>query len=278
MKTKIFCLILNYRRLQDTHQCVKHLTASDLPPSSKIVIIDNSPDISLSQLKQQFPDHTIIKNQGNLGFAAGNNVGIRYALDHHATHILIINPDVRVPRTFFKPMLKTFAQNPKLGILAPALKHTVKNQTFYGLNGYMDWTLATPRHHSVTRLTEHQPIKSEFLTFACVLIKADLLKEQLLDERYFMYLEDVDFCLSAAKKGYQLILDPNIVAQHQTSASFSHPRQKLKISFISHLKFILKWLPFPHNLIALTYQSLHYPYLYLLWTYHHWRYRSTSAT
>ena len=278
MKTKIFCLILNYRRLQDTLQCVKHLTASDLPGSSKIVIIDNSPDISLSQLKQHFPNYTIIKNQSNLGFAAGNNVGIHYALDHHATHVLIINPDVKIPRKFFVPMLKTFAKKTNLGVLAPALRHTIKNQTFYGLDGYMDWNLATPRHHSLTKINKPQLIKSEFLTFACVLIKADLLKQQQLDERYFMYLEDVDFCISARQKGYQLLLDSSIIAHHHTSASFSHPRQKLKISFISHLKFILKWLSFPHNLVAIIYQSIHYLYLYFLWSYHHWRYRSTSVT
>jgi len=278
MNPKIFCLILNYRHHQDTLSCVRHLEDADLPRDSQIIILDNTEDNSSYQaLKKALPKHKIIKNKANLGFAAGNNVGVRHALKNKATHVLIINPDVKVPERFFAPFLKHFKTNPRLGLVGPALKHKVKNKTYYGLDGYMDWDFAKPQHHSIARVPSKKPIRAQFLTFACVLINAELLKQNLLDERYFMYLEDVDFGLTAKKLGYELILDSSVIATHQTSASFSHPRHKLKISYKSHIKFIFKWLIFPHNLIAASYQSLHYPYLYFLWTYHHWRYRPTST-
>ncbi len=271
---KIFVLILNYRRHHDTINCLRCLQKSDLPKNSKIIILDNTADDSSAKIiRVKFPQIKLIKNKKNLGFAKGNNIGIRYALKHQATHILIINPDVCLPKKFFSPLLKNFQTNPQLGLVAPALKHQVKKKTYFGLDGYLDWSIAKPQHYSLTKITKTKPISAEFLTFACVLISAKVFSQTgLIDERYFMYLEDVDFCLTARRQGFDLWLNPNIIATHQTSASFTHPRHKLKISFISHLKFIGKWLSFPQNIFAWAYQTIFYPYLYLLWTYHHWRY------
>jgi GT2 family glycosyltransferase len=106
-----------------------------------------------------------------------------------------------------------------------------------------------------------------------VLDKEVFKKIGLIDERYFMYLEDVDFCLSARKAGFLIGLSPRVIVDHKQSASFKKPTDKLKISFVSHLKFILKWLKFPQNLFPLGYQLLFYPYLYVLWTIHALRHR-----
>src|SRR5688572_23110023 len=101
MNPRIFILILNYKRHQDTKRCLNSLLASNLPLNTKIIVLDNSPtNESLKVLKENFPKIKIIKNKTNLGFAAGNNVGIRYATKHNATHILILNPDTIVPKNF----------------------------------------------------------------------------------------------------------------------------------------------------------------------------------
>lgn len=276
---KIFVLIVNYKRHPDTISCVNALLKSDLPPNSQIILIDNTEDNSSAKiLRAAFPKLKLIKNRHNLGFAKANNKGIRLALKNKATHVLILNPDVLIPNNFFTPILNTFKLNRKTGLAAPALKHQVNGTTYYGFDGFLDWTTVTPKHASARKISKPKILDSQFLTFACVLIKSNVLKKiGLLDERYFMYFEDLDFCLRASKAGFKLYLDQSTIADHQTSASFSHPRHKLKINFLSHLKFINKWLPFPRNLPPLIYHSLHYPYLYLLWTYHHWKYSQRST-
>ena len=272
-KTKVFILILNYRHHQDTIKCIGALKRSDLPSGTEILVLDNSEDnISVEKINKKYPRITIIHYSHNLGFAGGNNPGIDYALKKGATHVLIINPDVTVPHHFLKPLLSSLKQN-NLGIIAPAIKHKQKDDWFYGLEGVVDFTNGKATHLNLKKLPSKDIRPAQFVTFACVLISAPVFKKAgLLNERYFMYFEDVDFCLRAGRLGFQIGLNPRVVIGHKTSSSFSRPTQKLKISFRSQFIFISSWLKFPWNVYAYFYTLIHYLYLYLFWTYHYYKY------
>jgi len=275
MKTSVYILILNYNKPTDTLSCIKSLHASDLPPHTHLLIIDNSnhQDSFTPLLSSRLH---YLKNNKNLGFAAGNNVGIRFAQKHHATHVLIINPDVRVPRHFMKPLLSVLNQFKDAGLVAPVHQHTQKDQSFYGLGGSLNPLTSHAKHQNVKQLTITSPQVFDFVSFACVLLPLSTIKRVgLLDERYFMYLEDVDYALTAKTHGLRAYIHPQVKIKHRTSSSFKKPTDKLKISFLSQLKFIHKWLPFPRNLVAYIYNLLFYPYLYLLWTYHYHKYKKT---
>jgi len=268
---KIFILILNYKRHQDTTKCINNLNKSDLPKSTEIVIIDNSETINSSLiLKKRFPKIKLIKTKENKGFAYGNNFGIRYALKNKATHVMIINPDVTVGKSFMKPLLNTFKKNPNAGLVAPVHQHKQNNQTFYGLGGKVNWTTTKCEHLNTKGLKIKKATEYDFVSFACVLIKKEVFeKSGLLNELYFMYLEDVDYCLSASKNGFKCYIEPKSKIKHNTSASFDIPTQKLKLSFKSQLKFINRWLKFPKTIYAYVYMIFFYSYLYILWTYHY---------
>lgn len=276
MATKIFCLVLNYRHFSDTAKCLRKLRSADALAGTKFVVIDNSPENTpKNYFEKIFAGIKVIRNPGNFGFAAGNNVGIRYALKQNASHILIINPDVTVGKKFFKPLLSELVKSPKAGLIAPAIKHQQKGKTFFGLEGRVDWRTGKASHinlrHLPNLLSHPGGVKArpvQFVTFACVLIKAEVFRKVgLLDERYFMYLEDVDYCLSAGRAGFTILLNPGVVVNHETSSSFAKPTDKLFISFRSQLSFISKWLPFPRNIAPTIHTLFFYPYLYLLWTY-----------
>lgn len=252
---------------------------SDLPAEVEFLIIDNSPDDqSARYFRKNFPRIKVIKNSGNFGFAKGNNIGIRYAIKQGAGHVLIINPDVTVGRRFLKPLLSSLDKDKKAMIIAPAICHEQNEKTFFGLWGKIDWRTCKATHLNVRRLPKNKVVRrSEFVTFACVLIKTDVFsKVGLLDERYFMYLEDVDFCLSVNRAGFKVLLDSGVVVDHLTSSSFRRPTDKLLISFRSQVTFINKWLGFPKNIFPLVYTLFFYPYLYLLWTYHFYKARLFS--
>ena len=272
MRTSIAAIILNYKNSQDTTECYRRLKSSDLGSLVKYYIVDNSIDSTEAKKLEKSISEPIIINKGNLGFAGGNNVGIKSAILGGATHILIINPDVRVKHSFFKPLMSHF-QDPKVGIVAPAIRHKQKNRTIFGLDGKVDWQFAKPTHDNTTRINSTDPIDSEFVTFACVLISVNTFRKAgLIDDGYFMYFEDVDYCLLARSKGVKIILDPSVIVDHNTSNSFSKPTGKLPISFKSHLRFISKWLPLAKRLVPTVYALCLYPYLYLLWTYHSYKY------
>lgn len=270
---KVFILILNYKHYQDTIKCIHALKRSDLPSGTEILVLDNSVDnTSVEKIKKKYPKITLIHYSKNLGFAGGNNPGIDYALKKGATHVLIINPDVTVPHHFLKPLLSSQKQN-DLDIIAPAIKHKQKDAWFYGLEGTVDFTNGKATHLNLKKLPSKDIRPAQFVTFACVLISTPVFKKAgLLNERYFMYLEDVDFCLRASCLGFKIGLDPRVVIGHKTSSSFSRPTQKLKISFRSQLIFISSWLKFPWNIYAYLYTLIHYIYLYFLWTYHYYKY------
>lgn len=266
----IFVIILNYKRYGDTKRCLGSIFASDLPKESIVLVVDNSQvGQEQNELKKKFHSITLIPNKKNVGFATGNNIGIQYALKQGATHILIVNPDTVIPKTFFAPLLSTIHSNPNTGIVAPALKHRQKNEIFYGLDGSIDWRTGKPTHVNVISIKDTSTIKAEFVSFACVLIAASVFaKIGLIDEGYFMYLEDVDFCLRARQANFRVYLNPTVVVEHKTSSSFRRPTDKLFYSFPSHLYFITKWMAFPQKIFAILYICLFYPYLYLLWTIH----------
>jgi GT2 family glycosyltransferase len=220
----------------------------------------------VKEIKKAFPSLHLIESKTNRGFAGGNNLGITAARKNDATHILVINPDVTVGKVFFKPLLTDFRG--KIGITAPAISHYQNGRLFYGLEGYLDWRLGQAKHINLEKKPPPKLRPAEFVTFACVMIRAEVFQKiGLLDENYFMYLEDVDYCLRTKKAGYEIVLDPSIVVDHSTSSSFKRATDKLPISFVSQIRFINKWLPFPRNVIPLIYAFFFYPYLYLLWTY-----------
>ncbi len=267
MKPRVFALILNYNRKQDTLACAASLLASQGAHHLRLVVIDNGPDNLSKYFSKHLSTAHYLKSPGNIGFAAGNNQGISYALENKATHILIINPDVVVERNFLLPLLATFAKHPRAGIVAPTHTHPSGQGTAYGLGGTVNWRLASFPHVNQVKLTLTKPRQYDLLTFACVLIKREVFERVGgMDERYFLYLEDVDFCITVKQAGFLLYLNPSVIVAHATSASFDNPVAKLKYSARSHIQFIAKWYSFPYSLIPLVYNFFFYSKLYILWT------------
>ncbi len=274
MATKVFALILNYNNQVDTVEAARFLLASDIPSNTQLVIIDNSGVDQKNYFNAQLKDIVYIRSSGNIGFAAGNNLGINYALKHGATHILLLNPDVRVPKVFLKPLLNTLKVHKKAGIVAPA--HKEPDSLTYGLGGIINWSNCTFPLYNTDKLPKSER-EFDHQTFACVLISADVInKIGLLDERYFMYLEDVDYCVRAKRAGYELWLNSTVCVTHNTSSSFVDKRGKIKLSLVSCLKFIHKWYHFPNNIIPYLHALYFYPYTYILWTLQSYRRKLTS--
>lgn len=275
MKTAI--IILNYKDYQATADCIASVNKSDLPLRSTIYVVDNSNDPARQRLLQkQHPHIKIIKNRRNYGFAKGNNIGIKMAIKDGASHLLILNPDASIPKVFFKPLLNHLNKDPKIALIAPG--HLHNNQITLG--GFLNRFTGMAKHQTIKRIRNKSTLTfHDYVSFACVLLKADVVKKVgLLNDQYFMYFEDVEYCLKLRSGGYSIAADPSVLISHQTSSSFSSSLGKLKYLVPSHFRFIINNLHGINKLTALVYQSLHYPYLYLLWTHHHWRYRPISTT
>ena len=242
---KVSIIILNWNRKKDTVECLESI--GKLQTSGfelEIVVVDNaSSDGSQKAVEQIFKKITKkdmsckqILNEANLGFAAGNNVGMKYALDSGADYLLVLNNDTEVDKGLVGKLLEVANKHPKAGAMSPKIyfakgfefhksryKSKDLGKVFWYAGGDMDWDNVYGSNYGVDEVDKGQYEKTrttDFTTGACVLLKGKALKDVgLFDEKYFMYLEDADLSQRLKKKGWEVIYTPKTKIWHKVAQS-----------------------------------------------------------
>ena len=116
---KVFLIILNWNGGEMTVNCLRSLEGIETREMDvKVVVVDNgSTDNSVERIKERYKDIKILRNRENLGFAEGNNVGIRYALKIGADFVCLLNNDTRVPSDFLLHLIEVANSDKKVGIV-----------------------------------------------------------------------------------------------------------------------------------------------------------------
>lgn len=219
----IYIILVNYNGYKDTIECVNSLKKVNYK-NYRIVIVDNaSSNNSLGILKQKINDCIIIESKENLGFAGGNNLGIKYALDHNADYIMFLNNDTLVNNDFLNNMIMSFTKDNKVGLVGCKIMHyPAKNIIWYG-GGYIDWFKFIGTHCGMGQIDKGQcdtEKEIDFMTGCCMLIKKEVFeKVGFLSEDYFMYFEDVDFCVNIKNFGYKIWYNPKAIIYHKVGLS-----------------------------------------------------------
>jgi len=244
---KVFIIILNYNGKNTLKECLTGAFQTDYPNFEVVVVDNNSQDGSFELAKNYFPKAHFIKNEKNLGFAAGNNIGIRFALERMADYVFLLNNDAVVSKNTLSELIKA-AQSEELksaGIFSPVIfKENTRKIWFAG--GKINWLKMRAEHitHNAQRVTRNaQRITrnlqrkiwngdkinklqatdyklqttdyklqttnyklqaTDYVTGCAMLIKKEVFKKiGLLDENFFLYYEDADFCRRAGKEGFK---------------------------------------------------------------------------
>lgn len=216
----IFIIIINWKGWQDTVVCLKSLLKNDYKNFQVVVIDNRSQDESYEKLlewcraRDRF---TVFQTETNLGFAGGNNIGIKYALDKNADFILLLNNDTIVTEEFLSGLVKT-AKEEEAGIVGCKILYHSDALIWY-LGGKMSWLRGGAYHPGKGR-SEHiitnKPFEVDFVTGCMMLIKREVFgKIGLLDESYFLYNEDADYCMKAFKNGIKMVVDPLTTIYHK---------------------------------------------------------------
>jgi GT2 family glycosyltransferase len=219
----IYIILVNYNGYKDTIECVNSLKKINYN-NYKIIIVDNaSSDDSAKILKQKLNDCEIIKSKKNLGFAGGNNLGIKYALNHNANYIMLLNNDTLVNTDFLGVMFNSFNRDNKIGLVGcKIMYYPKKNIIWYG-GGYIDWFKFIGVHNGMKEVDKGQcdnEKEIDFMTGCCMLIKREVFeKVGFLSEDYFMYFEDADFCVKLKNIGYKIWYNPNAIIYHKVGLS-----------------------------------------------------------
>ncbi len=217
MKPEISIVLLNVNQHKITIDCIKSLRDNDYT-NFEIVLVDNgSTDESVKifySLIQEFSNLKLIENRENLGFAEGNNVGIRNC---DGNYILLLNNDTIVKKNFLSSMIEATKKFPKAGAFGPKMYFWDKRSEIWHIGGEITMFL-----NFVTTPLKYKDIykKVSWLSGCALMMKKETIqKVGLLNESFFIYLEDVEWSIRATKAGYDLIYVPDAELWHIGSIS-----------------------------------------------------------
>lgn len=214
-------------------------------PSFEVVVVDNgSTDGSGMKLQKEFKEVRFIENKENLGFAGGNNVGIRYALEHSADYVLLLNNDTFVKADFLENLVRTAEADGRTGIAGPKIYAGLPGSTrLWYAGGGVDWKGVKTVHRGFQEEDEgkwNQTEDSDFVSGCAMLIKRSVLERiGLLDERYFLYYEDTDFCTRARKAGFRILYVPQATVYHKSWSSSGGQSSPLRTYYMTRNRLLL---------------------------------------
>ena len=237
MVNRIFAIIVNYRQPALTEEAVASLESQCGESPVSVVVVDNgSADGSLERLRKSCSACTVLDAGGNLGFSGGNNVGIRYALEHGAEYILLLNNDAAVERGAVEALLA--AAGPRT-IAAPKIVFdSDPSRVWYG-GGHVSRRRGG-FYHDVDPASAGSARDVDFASGCCMLLPAEFFRESgLMDERFFLYCEDAELCLRATRAGYRIRYEPRAVVRHKVSASTGGERSPMSVYYGTRNRLML---------------------------------------
>jgi GT2 family glycosyltransferase len=222
-KPSVAIIILNWNGKADTLACLTSVAGIEYPNFTTIVVDNGSKDGSAEAIRSQFPEVILIENRENLGFAEGNNVGIRFALQTKTDFLLLLNNDTVVAPDILDAFITCFDLHPQAGILgAKILLHDQRDTldhwggTWNRARGQFD--LVGLRSHDVT---DDKAQEIDYVCGAALVARREVWeKVGLLEPRFFLIWEESDFCFRARRKGFLTMTCPDACIYHKVSASF----------------------------------------------------------
>lgn len=222
-------ILLNWNSYDDTAECINSLKEVDYSNYGITVVDNNSTDDSPQQLRKDYPECRIILNDENKGFAAGNNVGIKAAVDDGAEYILLLNNDTIVEPDFLTPLVAKAESEPRAGIVGGKIyvAGTDPPQVWCA-GGEIDWASMQGTYFGHTgedtgEIDQGQfddPMQVELLSGCMMLIKAELVRDiGMLPEEYFFGGEEWDYSAKTLGAGYELWYVPESVIWHKVTSS-----------------------------------------------------------
>src|SRR3989344_3029144 len=250
---KLAIVILNFNGLDDTLACldsIKKLIDDGI--GVETIVVDNFSSDGSQEALSKIKDINFIQNQDNLGYAGGNNVGIKYSLKRSADAVLILNNDTIVDAKLALNLIRALDQgdliSPKIYFAAGYEFHKSRysqkeaGRVIWSAGGEIDWANIMGKHWGVDQVDRGQFTKRKLITFAtgaCMMVKRSVFKKiGYFDEKYFLYLEDMDFCVRAKNAGFKIIFEPEAVLWHKNASSSGGSGSALQDYFITRNRLL----------------------------------------
>jgi GT2 family glycosyltransferase len=220
-------ILVTYRGKDDTLACLASLEKMTYPNYRVFVVDQNSGDDTLETIAAQFPWAHRIANPVNNGFTGGNNLGMRAALEQGANYLFLLNNDTEVAPDLLEPLVTLAESDARIGAIGPKMLYHGEPETIWSAGGAIDW-----RGHAVMldqgKRSPYQgdqesetPRDVDYVVGCGLMVKRSVAEQVgLLDDRYFIYYEETDWCARIRKAGYRVVHVPQACLWHKVSKTF----------------------------------------------------------
>lgn len=255
----ISIIIVDYNTPQDTKECLLSLGAIRTTDFRfNVIIVDNaSKEILEIAPNKEYPNFEIIRSESNLGFTGGNNLGISHAVKkYQSDYFLLLNPDTVVDPSFLSQLHQALKKDPEAGIAgskiyfyrgfeyhAKSYRREERHKVLWYAGGAVDWDNLVSFHRGVDEVDRGQfdsQLESDFVTGCSLLIKREMIERVgILDKKYFLYSEDVDYSLRVKKAGYKVLFCPKSIVWHKIGQSTGGSGSKLQQYYQTRNRLLL---------------------------------------
>lgn len=235
MNPSVYIVILNWNGRDDTLACLESIGQVEYSNFRVIVADNGSSDGSIEAIRRAYPDVTIIENHSNLGFAAGNNSAILHALEGGAEFVFLLNNDTVVDPAIISAFVKAASEMPKGGVFGGKIYYYGNKDTLWYAGGYWDTKRLSFGEYGVGETDRGQYdvlMETEWVIGCAMFIRAEVFRSVgLLEPKYFLNNEEIDFCSRAKRAGHSCIYVPGARLWHKISVSFGGEDSPLKEYF-----------------------------------------------
>ncbi|MDD5723227.1 MAG: glycosyltransferase family 2 protein [Syntrophales bacterium] len=253
-------VIVNYNSTDELLACLSSIDRHGMEQATTITIVDNASHDNVDRVSQRYPSVGLVKNDHNAGFARAVNDGLSRGT---ADFVMIMNPDTLVTPRFFRHMVDFMTENPHVGILGPRVLNEDGSTQGSARSFPTLSTLLFGRTSLLTRLFPQSslsiksvptlssdgvsPMEVEWISGACMLVRRCAVNTVgMLDERFFVYWEDVDWCRRMRESGWRVVYYPQASIIHRIGASSETNIMRSLLTFhISFFRYCEKYSRMP---------------------------------
>lgn len=267
---QVTIVIVNYEGQADTRECLMSLM--DIKHSQfevTILVVDNGSVQNFKLPKSlQKKNIEVVRSQANLGFTGGNNLGMWYARENYnPDYILLLNNDTTVDPSFLEAMVQFSKDHLDVGMIgskiyfskgrefhAASYSLAEKGKVIWFAGGSIDWPNLVAFHRGVDEVDRGQfdhIFETDFITGCSLLIPRTVFEKiGYLEKNYFLYLEDVDYCLRAQQAGFKLAICSESIVWHKNAGSSGGSGSETQVYYQTRNRLYF----------AARYASLHYKF------------------
>lgn len=255
---KVSIITVNFNQPIVTEELLKSIP--DGYTNVEIIVVDNGSIVKSNDWQQKYPDVKFIRSEQNLGFAGGNNLGIKAA---GGDYLFLVNNDTEFTPGLIETLVGVMDANPNVGIISPKIKY-FNNKTLIQYAGYTPMSFYTGRNSCIglreTDRGQYDNITgpTAYCHGAAMMVRKEAIeKAGVMSESFFLYYEEVDWCEHIKKVGYQPWICTEALIYHKESVSVGK-KSKLKEYFMNRnrILFIRRNAPFFKRLVFYTYFKL----------------------